>query len=195
MSPKLILGVDMAKQDFVAAIRVGDIEEELGKFENDASGRQALHDELIAYREVAGTQQIHLIIEATGGYEATLVAYAHEQHWLVSMPNPKQVRDWAKGVGYRVKTDRVDARMAHYGAERQPPTRAPLPVEVSQLDSLLKRRLIWNRHFTGNGRVSRNLRTDPVSLPKFERVLSRSLRLGGSTHRDRAGYRGTVSNP
>jgi transposase len=142
MSPKLILGVDMAKQDFVAAIRDGDVEEELGKFENDASGRQALHHELIAYREVAGTQQIHLIIEATGGYEAALVAYAHEQQWLMSMPNPKQVRDWAKGVGYRVKTDRVDARiLAHYGAERQPPTRAPLPVEVSQLDSLLKRRL------------------------------------------------------
>jgi transposase len=58
------------------------------------------------------------------------------------MPNPKQVRDWAKGVGYRVKTDRVDARMlAHYGVERQPPLRPQLAVEVTQLDSLLKRRL------------------------------------------------------
>jgi len=77
----------------------------------------------------------------TRGYEAALVAYAYEQQWLVSMPNPKQVRDWAKGVGYRVKTDRVDARiLAHYGVERHPPLRPQLAVEVTHLDSLLKRR-------------------------------------------------------
>lgn len=142
MSSKLILGVDMAKQDFVATIRIDEVEEELGKFENDVGGRQALHDKLKGYCRISGAQEIHLIIEATGGYEAALVAYAHEEQWLVSMPNPKQVRDWAKGVGYRVKTDRVDARiLAHYGAERRPPTRPPLAIEVSQLDSLLKRRL------------------------------------------------------
>lgn len=142
MRQKLMLGIDMAKRDFTAAIRIGDVEEELGKFENDASGRQALKEEIEARCSQWDAQQIHVIIEATGGYEAALVAYAHAEHWLVSMPNPKQVRDWAKGVGYRVKTDRVDARiLAHYGAERRPPTRAPLAVEVSQLDSLLKRRI------------------------------------------------------
>ena len=115
--------------------------EELGKFENDASGHQALTEQVNALCDNRGAQQIHLIIEATGGYEAALVAHAYEQQWLVSMPNPKQVRDWAKGVGYRVKTDRVDARiLAHYGAERHPPTRPPLAAEVSNLDSLLKRR-------------------------------------------------------
>jgi transposase len=83
-----------------------------------------------------------VVLEATGGYEAALLAYAYDQAWAVSMPNPKKVRDWAKGVGYRVKTDRVDARiLAHYGVERQPPLRPQLAVEVTQLDSLLKRRL------------------------------------------------------
>ena len=142
MSEKLIVGVDMAKQDFAVAVRVDDIEEELGKFANDADGRQLLHEKLQARCDTRGAQEIHIIIEATGGYEAALVAYAHAESWLVSMPNPKQIRDWAKGVGYRVKTDRVDARiLAHYGIERKPPTRPPLAVEVSQLDSLLKRRL------------------------------------------------------
>lgn len=141
MSKKLILGVDMAKKDFAAAIRVGDVEEELGKFENDVSGRQSLNEQVNALCDTCSAQQIHLIVEATGGYEAALVAYAYEQQWLVSMPNPKQVRDWAKGVGFRAKTDRVDARiLAHYGAERHPPTRPPLAIEVSNLDSLLKRR-------------------------------------------------------
>ena len=141
MSQKLIVGVDMAKQDFAAVMRMESVEEELGKFANNADGRQALDEQVKALCDRSGVRQIHVIIEATGGYEAALVAYAHEKQWLVSMPNPKQVRDWAKGVGYRAKTDRVDARiLAHYGAERRPPTRAPLAAEVSDLDSLLKRR-------------------------------------------------------
>ncbi|NJN81798.1 MAG: IS110 family transposase [Caldilineaceae bacterium] len=142
MSNKLILGVDMAKKDFAAAIWVDDVAEELGAFANDASGRQSLYEQVKVLCEQQDVRQIHLIIEATGGYEAGLVAYAYEQGWLVSMPNPKQVRDWAKGVGYRAKTDRVDARiLAHYGQERNPPLRPPLAGEVSELDSLLKRRL------------------------------------------------------
>lgn len=142
MSQVMVVGVDMAKKDFAAACRVGEAEVELGKFANEASGYTALQAQLKVQCTAQGLTQIHLIIEATGGYEAALVAYAYENNWLVSMPNPKQVRDWAKGVGYRVKTDRVDARiLAHYGVERHPPVRPQLAPEVSHLDSLLKRRL------------------------------------------------------
>lgn len=142
MSQVLVVGVDMAKKDFAAASRVGQSEVELGKLDNDRKGFTALSEQLQKQCQKQGLPQIHLIIEATGGYEAALVAYAYEHHWQVSMPNPRQVRDWAKGVGYRVKTDRVDARiLAHYGVERRPPLRPQLALEVSQLDSLLKRRL------------------------------------------------------
>jgi transposase len=59
----------------------------------------------------------------------------------VSLPNPKPGRDWAKGTGQRTKTDRQDALLlARFAAERQPAPQQPLPVEVSELDSLLKRR-------------------------------------------------------
>ena len=132
MISKLILGVDMAKKTFDAAIRFEDIKEDVGKFANDVEGYQALCERVKELCKKYDTHQIHLIIEATGGYEAALVASAHEQSWLVSMPNPKQVRDWAKGVGYRVKTDKVDARiLAHYGQERKPPTRRPLAARRS----------------------------------------------------------------
>lgn len=142
MSSKLILGVDVSKQSLVAAIQVGETKADLGEFANQRSGRIQLHKQVAALCDKHNVDQVHLILEPTGGYEAALVAYAHEQEWLVSLPNPKQVRDWAKGVGYRVKTDPVDARiLVHYGVERQPPTRPPLAIEVSELDSLLKRRL------------------------------------------------------
>jgi transposase len=141
MSKPLVVGIDIAKKDFAVACRMGEVEVELDKFANDEAGFQELHQALGDVCQTHGSPQIQLILEATGGYEAALMVYAYEQGWGVSMPNPKQVRDWAKGVGYRVKTDRVDARiLAHYGAERRPPLRPQLAEEVSQLDSLLKRR-------------------------------------------------------
>lgn len=142
MQQTLVVGVDIAKKDFAVAYRVGAVTVDLGKFDNNAAGYAALQSRLAQACGEHGVSQIQVVLEATGGYEAALLAYAYEQRWGVSMPNPKKVRDWAKGVGYRVKTDRVDARiLAHYGVERQPPLRPQLAVEVTQLDSLLKRRL------------------------------------------------------
>lgn len=142
MSQVLVMGVDIAKKDFAVACRVSDRVMDLGKFANDGEGHAALRVALAEVCAKVGLQRIQVVLEPTGGYEAALLAYAYDQAWAVSMPNPKKVRDWAKGVGYRVKTDRVDARiLAHYGVERQPPLRPQLAVEVTQLDSLLKRRL------------------------------------------------------
>lgn len=142
MQQTLVVGVDIAKKDFAVAYRVGTVTVDLGKFDNNAEGYAALQSRLAQACTEHGVSQIQVVLEATGGYEAALLAYAYAQGWGVSMPNPKKVRDWAKGVGYRVKTDRVDARiLAHYGVERQPPLRPQLAVEVTQLDSLLKRRL------------------------------------------------------
>jgi transposase len=142
MQQPLVVGVDIAKKDFAVAYRVSAATLDLGKFANNAEGYAALQAALERACVQHGVHPIQMVLEATGGYEAGLLAYAYEQAWGVSMPNPKKVRDWAKGVGYRVKTDRVDARiLAHYGVERQPPLRPQLAVAVTQLDSLLKRRL------------------------------------------------------
>jgi len=141
MKGVLIVGIDIAKKDFAVAYRVGAVETEVGKFANDQTGYALLQDTLLRACKEEELSTIQLILEATGGYEAALMAYAYAQGWGVSLPNPMRVREWAKGVGYRVKTDRIDARiLAHYGVERRPPLRPQLAVEVSQLDSLLKRR-------------------------------------------------------
>ena len=146
MKPVLMVGVDMAKKTFAVALRWGEQKATLGQFANEASGYQALATQVETIRMDDAIEQVQVVIEATGGYEAALVAYAYEQQWLVSMPNPKQVRDWAKGVGYRGKSDLVDAQiLAHYAVapsgHPQPKPRPQLAVEVAELDSLLKRRL------------------------------------------------------
>jgi transposase len=133
------LGADIAKANFVAEL-IAQEEVALGEFGNDAQGFAALAERITAFKAQADTV-IHLVVEPTGGYELALVAFAYEQGWLVSLPNPKQVRDWAKGMGQRAKTDAQDARLlARYGAFCQPAAQAQLASEVSELDSLLKRR-------------------------------------------------------
>jgi transposase len=141
MQANLMVGVDMAKKAFVAALFQGQAQTLLGNFTNEVAGYEALSAQVRTACHELGVAQVQLVIEATGGYEAALVAYAYRQEWLVSMPNAKQVRDWAKGVGYRGKSDRLDAQiLAHYGAERRPHPRPQLAEEVRELDSLLKRR-------------------------------------------------------
>jgi len=69
-----------------------------------------------------------------------LLAFICTQEWLFSLPNPKQVRDWAKGMGYRVKNDRIDGRLlAHFGHQCRPKAQWPVPEVIEQLDSLLQR--------------------------------------------------------
>lgn len=133
------VGADMAKATFVVEV-AGQQEAVLGAFDNQTAGFEQLQQAIAQLGPVAASE-IHLIVEPTGGYELALVAYAYDQGWQVSLPNPKQVRDWAKGMGQRTKTDSQDARiLARYGAACQPQPQAPLPSEVSELDSLLKRR-------------------------------------------------------
>ena len=49
-------------------------------------------------------------MEATGGYEAALASALQAVSLPVAVLNPRQVRDFAKALGRRAKTDRIDAR-------------------------------------------------------------------------------------
>lgn len=137
----LYLGVDIAKETFQAAFRLHDQAEMLGEFPNTQEGFLAWLSLVQTRAKEAGVEALHLVLEPTGGYELPLASFANEHDLLVSRPNPKQVRDFAKGRGQRAKTDRQDALLlSHFGAERTPPRWVPLASEVSELDSLLERR-------------------------------------------------------
>lgn len=135
------LGVDMAKNTFVAVL-IGPEEKGLGEFPNTAAGFARLERKVQAALSSASADwTAHLLVEPTGGYEAALVAFAYEQAWQVTLPNPRLVRAWATGTGQRTKTDDQDAWMlARFGAARRPAPQPPLAANVQELDSLLKRR-------------------------------------------------------
>jgi len=139
---RLLIGADIAKKTFDVAVGGPNGTLDWGKFDNTPAGFAHLADRLAGMRVKwdAASAPVLLVLEPTGGYELALAAFGHQQGWLVSRPNPKWVRDWAKSQGRRAKTDRIDARvLAGYGASQPPARWRPLPVELSELDSLLAR--------------------------------------------------------
>ena len=84
--------------------------------------------------------QLHVVMEATGVYHEA-AAYALMQAGVkVSVVNPAQVRDFAKGIAVRTKTDASDrAVLARYGATVKPPLWQAPAAEVVELKGLLNR--------------------------------------------------------
>lgn len=136
---KVSIGIDVAKRTFCAAAWEGGSGQSLGEFENSPQGFKELKRAIgcILRRRRC---EVRFTLEATAGYELHLAAWAHAQGWRVAMPNPKKVRDWAKGTGRRAKTDPVDAlALAEYGHDRCLPEWQPMAAEASELESLLER--------------------------------------------------------
>lgn len=108
------------------------------------------------------------VLEASGPYDAMLVARLHEAGRPFHRANPRKARQFAQSAGFLAKTDRVDARMlAVYGAgvplRREAavaPERLALKALVARRDQLVELRKIertrlaeagpdWLRHSLG----------------------------------------------
>ena len=140
MANNVYVGVDIAQAKFDAAVWQGAPGLALHAFRNDTSGFAQLAERLALLAPAPDTQ-IVLVLEPTGGYEMALVAFAYDRGWQVCLPNPKQVRDFAKSSGRRAKTDAQDALLlAQFGAEQRPAPQQELPAPIQELIELLHRR-------------------------------------------------------
>jgi transposase len=84
--------------------------------------------------------ELQVIMEATGPYHETAAYTLYEAGATVSIVNPKQLKDYAKGIGHKAKNDGQDAlALADYGANRRPRPWQPPPPEFRQLHALLQR--------------------------------------------------------
>jgi transposase len=120
------VGVDVAKADLqVAAL------EQNRRYVNTAVG----HRELVIWLRSLGA--VHVVLEATGGYERALVEALQAAAMAVSVVNPRQVRDFARAQGRLAKTDKIDARvLVDYGLALRPrttPGLSPVQVRLTEL--------------------------------------------------------------
>jgi transposase len=95
------------------------------------------HATLVA--RLAGVRLV--VLEATGGYQAAVVAALHVAGIRVAVVNPRQARDFARVIGRHAKTDRVDAAvLAEFAAKIDPAPTAAADPERDALAALLARR-------------------------------------------------------
>ncbi len=130
--PKVFVGVDVSKAHLDVAVRPDGA---AFRLENTPAGLA----ELVARLARPGPTLV--VLEATGGYERPAVAALQAAGSAVAAVNPRQARDFAKGVGRLAKTDRIDAAvLARFAEVVRPPARPAEPAERAALDALLTRR-------------------------------------------------------
>lgn len=82
-----------------------------------------------------------IILEATGGLELPAASALARAQMPVFIVNPRQARDFAKGLGLLAKTDQVDAfALARFGEGVKPTPRPLKSEELRQLEAILTRR-------------------------------------------------------
>jgi transposase len=99
------------------------------RFTHDAAGCAQLVSLLRTHAD-----NVRVVCEATGGWERPVVGALHAAQLPLTITNPRQVRDFARGTGRLAKTDRIDAAvLAAFG---QVVGCAPTPAPSAQQNEL-----------------------------------------------------------
>lgn len=123
-------GVDVSKSELVVHWQ-GQIQ----TVPNTAAGIRQL------VRRLALGPEVHVILEASGGYERNLVEALQQAGLRHSTVNPARVRAFAFAYGQRAKTDSIDASLlTAFGQHFSPPARAGLSPAQARLRELVRRR-------------------------------------------------------
>jgi transposase len=141
--PSIWVGVDVSKKKVDVFFERPDGRGKSKVFSNDADGFAAL----LAWGRAQGLDwaQCGVCLEATGPYGTALARALHEAGAVVAVENPARIQAYARTLGVRAKTDRVDARLiARYARQHTPrrwtppsPQQERLHALVSRLDDLI----------------------------------------------------------
>lgn len=129
--PIIYVGLDVAKDSLAL-----DFQGSAHALANDAKGHARL------LRILAGAQNVHVVLEATGGYEQPAVRALHAAGIALSVVEPGRVRAFARALGQRAKTDPIDAAvLSAFGRAVAPaPTTAPSAAQQRLGELVLRRR-------------------------------------------------------
>ena len=126
------VGIDVSKDRLDVHVRPSG---QVFTVTRDGLGLEQLTNRLIALVPAL------IVLEATGGFELTVVAALAGASLPVAVVNPRQIRDFARATGRLAKTDTLDAQIIALFAERIRPEPRPIADADSQiLGELIARR-------------------------------------------------------
>jgi transposase len=128
----VFVGIDVSKSRLDVAVRPSG---EVWQFTNDEAGFAPLVEKLKQLEPKL------VVMEATGGYQAPLVAALTVAGIAVAVVNPRQVRHFGRATGELAKTDAIDAEIiARFGEVLKPEPRLLPDEETQALQALVMRR-------------------------------------------------------
>ena len=162
------IGVDVAKKSLDLS-GLGRSEE----LPNDAKGHRRFLSLL-----AKSAQPVHVILEASGGYEQALVRLLHEAKVAVSVLEPSRVRGFAQAKGLRAKTDSIDASVLRAFGEaiRPQPSLAPRPEQLRLAELVTRRAQLIESEVAESNRSAHYL--DPILRRQagvYLRLLARQI--------------------
>ena len=163
------IGVDVSKDTLEVALKYDAKSFTVG---NHLAGIAQLLQRLPA----VGTCVV--VLEGSGGYERDVIAELLQAGHKVALVNPRQVRDYARGVGHLAKTDAIDARvLARFGQEVKPPCLIVPTGPQSELKQLVERRrqLVDLRTAESNRQKQVNSKKALASIAAVLKTLEKQL--------------------
>ena len=130
MERRIFIGIDVSKDKLDIAVKAAETgtavspakrAAEMWTAANTTAGCAAL------VRRLQAMQPDRIAMEATGGYEQRVFRALREAGLPAVIVQPLNVREFAKAMGKRAKTDPIDALMIAYFAEVRQPEVLPLP--------------------------------------------------------------------
>ncbi len=129
--PSVYAGLDIAK----ASLQL-HLQDKFYDLPNSPAG----HAQLL--QRLAAVPGVHVVCEATGGYERAVVAALHAAPVPVSVINPARVRQFARASGQLAKTDPIDAAvLTAFGQAFAPEPTPPRTATELKMAALVTRRV------------------------------------------------------
>ena len=131
----ICLGLDIAKAKFDACLLMSSRAHH-AQFDNSKPGIARLR----AWCKKHGALAPLTVLEATGRYGELAATELHAAGCPVHVANPRRIKDHARSLGHRNKTDRIDAALiASFGTTRTLPPWQPASPAQQLLRALMRR--------------------------------------------------------
>lgn len=169
----VVAGLDVSAKELVVMVRHDSKTEASRSFANTAQGHQQLRRYL-----TEGREQVRVCMESTGlyGLDAAL-ALRCDSRLEIMVANPRAVRDFARALMQRSKTDPLDARVLVEYAARMPfQPWAPPPAEALQITALARRIHALTQQSTMEKNRLHAVEASTTTLRVIVQDLRRSLR-------------------
>jgi transposase len=163
MSEPIYVGIDVAKETF----HVASSPELL---------KTCLPNTLDGHRQLCRMLKEHtialVVLEATGGYEKPIAAELLDAGLPVVVVNPRQVRDFANGLGQLAKTDPIDAQvLAKFAQVVKPAPKTHSTPQTAELAELVRRRRQLN-----DLRTQESNRLLMIHHPKVKKSIKKMIK-------------------